>query len=365
MAETSHVEILDRGVDEWNRWRNQNPQLKPDLSNSNLINRDLSRADLSGANLSAVDLSKAQLSHASLHGANLESSTLILADLLGAILNECNLSAASLFGAFLFGTRLKGANLSGANLMGTSLMGADLSTADLTGAHLMGANFHDANLTKADLSGANLSAASLVGAKVTNATFANSSVYGLSAFNLEGTPAKQSNLVITPVGESAIAVDDLEVAQFIYLLISGGKIPLLLEKVQSRFVLVLGNFKAEREGVLETIRCTLQKHEYTSIVAHFNPPVHRDLTRHIQVLSRFVRFVVADLTAAKPLLQILQHSSFGIPELTVQPLIQDKSIGEIEFGAIGGDSSVREPLPYQGSADLQEHLDRKFSQDLS
>ena len=71
MAEASHLEILDRGVEEWNRWRKQNPEVKPDLSNSNLINRDLSRADLSGTNLSSADLSKAQLSHASLHGANL------------------------------------------------------------------------------------------------------------------------------------------------------------------------------------------------------------------------------------------------------------------------------------------------------
>lgn len=360
MAEEQHLEILDRGVEEWNRWRKQNPEIRPDLSSSNLINRDLSRADLTGTDLSRADLSKAQLSHASLHGANLESSTFILADLLGAILNESNLTAASLFGAFLFGTRLKGANLCESNLMGTSLMGADLSAANLTGAHLMGANLHDANLSRADLSNANLTAASLVGARIDDAIFSNCLVYGLSAFNLQGTPGLQSNLVITAQGESPIAVDDLEAAQFIYLLISGRKVPQILETVKSRLVLVLGTFRSERDSLLRSIQESLQQRELTSIVADIKPPLKRDLMDKVQILSRFLRFVIADLTESKPVLQLLS----SLPSVPVQQLVQRNWLQDSAPDSVKEVSSVHEMLTYQSAEDLAEQLQQKLASDF-
>ena len=38
MANPEHVEILKQGVDVWNRWREENPEiLKPDLSNANFL----------------------------------------------------------------------------------------------------------------------------------------------------------------------------------------------------------------------------------------------------------------------------------------------------------------------------------------
>ena len=42
MANLEHVDILKQGVEEvWNRWREKNPRLKPDLSDTNLENADL------------------------------------------------------------------------------------------------------------------------------------------------------------------------------------------------------------------------------------------------------------------------------------------------------------------------------------
>jgi len=61
MANQEQVEILKQGIEIWNQWRNNNPDVKLDLS----------RADLSGANLSGADLSGADLSGANLSGATL------------------------------------------------------------------------------------------------------------------------------------------------------------------------------------------------------------------------------------------------------------------------------------------------------
>jgi uncharacterized protein YjbI with pentapeptide repeats len=45
MANDEHVAILKKGVDAWNKWRDENVNIRPDLSGV-----DLSRANLGGAN---------------------------------------------------------------------------------------------------------------------------------------------------------------------------------------------------------------------------------------------------------------------------------------------------------------------------
>ena len=58
----------------------------------------------------------------------------------------------------------------------------------------------------------------LVGTNLTQAILTNCKIYGISAWGVQGTPKDQSNLTITPEEEPVITVDDLQVAQFIYLL---------------------------------------------------------------------------------------------------------------------------------------------------
>ena len=52
MANPEHVEILKRGVEVWNKWREENPDVKPDLSYADLRGANLDNADLSGVSLS-------------------------------------------------------------------------------------------------------------------------------------------------------------------------------------------------------------------------------------------------------------------------------------------------------------------------
>jgi hypothetical protein len=256
---------------------------------------------------------------------------------------------------------MKGADLRGANLMGTSLMGADLSAANLEGAHLMGANFHEANLAKANLKGANLTAVSLVGAKTDGAIFADCSVYGVSICNLEGRPGLQSNLVITPQGESPITADDLETAQFVHLLIAGKKVPLILETVQSRLILVLGNFNSERKPVLDVIRDCAQQHDYTPVVAHFVTPVSRGMEDKIQQLSKYVRFVVADLSDSQAVVQLLTHSDSKFTSVPIQPILR-ASAADSNLPESAVQSQVIHPtVTYHDTDDLRKRLQQLLS----
>jgi hypothetical protein len=76
MANQGHVDILKQGAIVWNRWRQDNPRVRPDLSEANLSRIDLIGANLIGADLSEADLSEANLSKANLNGANLNEANL-------------------------------------------------------------------------------------------------------------------------------------------------------------------------------------------------------------------------------------------------------------------------------------------------
>jgi hypothetical protein len=112
MANQEHLKILKQGVDVWNRWRWENPEVKPDLHGA-----DLSRADLSEADLKRTNFRKANLRLVDLYKANLYE-----ADLSGAELSEANHSRANLFRANLSGT-----NLQHAMFNHTRLLDIDLS----------------------------------------------------------------------------------------------------------------------------------------------------------------------------------------------------------------------------------------------
>ena len=313
--------MLLQGVDGWNAWRRRNPALIPDLSEARLVNANLERAVLDGVDLRQADLSKAQLSHASLNRANLESATLILADLLGAVLNESRLSGASFFGAFLFGTRLKSVNLQGANLLGASLMGADLTNADLSGAHLMSANFHEANLSGARLVQSDLTAACLIGTTLEGARFESCWVHGLSAWRLEGVPAVQSRLIITPRKEPAIWVDDLEAAQLASLQVYA-KSPAVRTSVcvASRIVLAVGKFRGAQLEAARTISQCAVKSGLLPVVAELDQSAPSEGLGNAEPLVHSARHLVVDISSVrqgKKLLEQIARVRFDVPVLLV------------------------------------------------
>lgn len=56
MANAEHVAILNEGVARWNRWRDQYPEVRPDLLELELPVGSFAGIDLSGADLRGGDL---------------------------------------------------------------------------------------------------------------------------------------------------------------------------------------------------------------------------------------------------------------------------------------------------------------------
>jgi uncharacterized protein YjbI with pentapeptide repeats len=164
MANQEHLDILEQGVDAWNRWRQKNPTILPDLNGADFRRASLIRANLRGANLREANFSETNLSEAILIGADLRRIKFNETNLMWAYLCEANLSQATLVGSALANADLEHANLFGADLSETdlslaSLIMADLTQANLRQASLVGADLTRAILTRADFTETNLSQA--------------------------------------------------------------------------------------------------------------------------------------------------------------------------------------------------------------
>jgi Pentapeptide repeats (8 copies) len=206
-----------------------------------------------------------------------------------------------------------------ANLTGTNLSGANLTKADLQAASLSLANLSEANLGRTNLEGADLRKADFTGADLTGCY-----IHGVSAWNLKLERAKQQNLVITPENEPEITVDNIEVAQFVYLMLNNQKVRDVIDTITSKAVLILGRFTDERKAVLDALREELRKRNYLPILFDFAVPASRDITETVSLLARMARFIIADLTDPSSIPQELQAI---VPDLAVpvQPLLEGSS----------------------------------------
>jgi uncharacterized protein YjbI with pentapeptide repeats len=276
MASEEQLKIIRQGADVWNDWRDK----RPELLNPDLREADLCAITLDGANLKGADLFMADLQGGKLRGANLQDAQLWVVDL-----READLTGANLTAAYLEGTDFTEAKLCGANL---------------TRARLIGAYLDRANLTGADFSGANLEGAQLIRTDLRNATLTGSYVYGVSVWDIKvDDRTKQQNLVITPPGAAVITVDNIKVAQFIYLLLNNEEIRDAIDTITSKAVLLLGRFSKNRKAVLDALRNALRIRGFLPIVFDFKRPKSRDFTETIMTLAGMACFIIADITNPK------------------------------------------------------------------
>jgi Pentapeptide repeats (8 copies) len=255
------------------------------------------------------------------------------------------------FASFAF-AKLDRAILIQASFYRAYLLYADLREADLRGAHLMCADLMRANLNGADLRSAKLANTSLTHTDLRNADLTGCIVYGVSAWDVKLEGTKQQNLVITvpsdvlegiklavpnvrlegtdPVGRPPkeqvpeISVDNIEVAQFVYLLLHNEKIRDVIDTITSKVVLILGRFTDERKAVLDALREELRKRDYLPILFDFAVPATRDITETVSLLARMARFIIADLTDPSSIPKELEAI---VPTLAVpvQPLLEGSS----------------------------------------
>lgn len=406
------LHLLSNGPAVWNRWRRDHPDIIPEFSDVNLDGRDLADCNFRGAKFFNVGLVRANLSrtcfdeafvkdtllndavlegaslcgvnwyrsrlinvdlrrctfapsmysecllwNADLSGCDLELANFSKCDLRSARLTQASLTGASLTECSLTDAHLGGATLNGADLQQTSLMGANMSGAHLVGANLTGAHLVGTDLTAANLTDASLQAAVLINTRLTGATLNGSRVFGISTWNIDLTDARQNDLVITHDAEPSITIDNLEVAQFTYLLLHNQKLRHVIDSITSRAVLILGRFRPDkRKAVLDGIRDTLRLHNFVPMMFDFDRPTDRDFSETVMTLAGMCRFVVADITnpSSSPLELQLTVPNFAIPFV---PIIEQGQSPFAMFRDLYGKHDwVLPPLEYDTMTNLLQHF---------
>ncbi|MGD9362641.1 MAG: toll/interleukin-1 receptor domain-containing protein [Desulfobacterales bacterium] len=176
MPNQEHFEIVRQGVDEWNQWRKENPEIEPDLSEI-----DLSDMKLNNANLSDTDLRRSILRNTDFRGASLVRADLRAANINKASFNLAKLRKANFSEAYLRESDLSEADLTRAyfiraDLVRVDLWGTDLTKADFRWAYLIGTDLKQANLTRADLRWAHLSESNLNQTNLNKANLVKASI---------------------------------------------------------------------------------------------------------------------------------------------------------------------------------------------
>ena len=220
------------------------------------------------------------------------------------------------------------------------MKGADFSDANLLNAVLYRGimtecKFYNTDLRGADLSESDLSRSSFIQSDLTNANITGAYVYGIGVWDVQKEGLAEKDLVIVESGKPEITVDDLEIAQFIYLLLNNQKFRDVIETVTSKAVLILGRFTEERKKTLDAIRDELRNRNFLPILFDFEKPDNRDLTETVSILAKLSRFVIVDLTDPNsvphelatlvPVSRSLPFASIMLKGQKPYPLFQDFS----------------------------------------
>jgi hypothetical protein len=283
-AVQEHLTLLRKGVPAWNLWRAENPTIRPLLYDA-ILTKDVLNAELEG-----VDFANAVLINADLQGQN-----------------------------------LRGANFHEANLGRAKLHKADLTKANFCRTDLYETQMPDAILSEANLQGTQMAKTNLEGAKLCRCK-----VYGMSVWDVNLKRAEQRDLIIRyryeeeggRSSETQMTVDDLQYAQFIYLLLNNENIRNVIDSIGQKGVLILGRFTPERKAVLDRIRKSLRDLGFVPMLFDFERPTQRDFTETIKTLAGLSRFIIADVTNPKssPLELQATMPDYMIPFV---PIIED------------------------------------------
>jgi ribosomal protein L12E/L44/L45/RPP1/RPP2 len=171
----------------------------------------------------------------------------------------------------------------------------------------------------------------------------------------------QQNLVITRSGDAAITVDNIKVAQFVYLLLNNKEIRDVIDTIGKKAVLILGRFSEERKTVLDAIRDELRNHDYLPIMFDFTPSPNRSTLDTIKTLAGMAKFVIADLTDARSVNQEVDYIVENLPSVAVR-LIRKKSARK--YGMRDSDilrlSLVKDTYEYKNIEEVIDSIEAKI-----
>lgn len=377
MSNADHVSKLRAGVHTWNAWRADNPRVNPDLRGANLrglrvcggdkdadhyiakidkgygvLEARRDGADLRDVNFSGADLTDAILSLCDLSGADLSETIMSRALIDSCIMQRTNLYWACMDESDANNTAFTECNLDRANLGSASLAAAEFTRCSFSETSFFQCDLSSVEFNDCRLANCDMAHARLVKTRFLGGHLLASSIYGVSVWDVQTTNMHVAELRITPDDQPAVTVDDLDLAQFLYLVLENKRLRGVIEGMTGQMVLILGRFTLDRKRVLDEMRSLLRQLGYVPVIFDFDKPASRDVTETVGLLAHMSRFVLADITDPRSIPQELQRIAPSLPSVPIQPMILNGSAVYSMFSDFGGYASFLPPVVYRSDDDL-------------
>lgn len=314
MNTAGQIELLRNNPNEWNRWRKENPSQCPSLRNVNFIKEfwDESYCQppyFDGVDFSNTDFHMVALRDCTFYNCCFDNAQIVFADLVGTHFDSCT----------FVNTCMRVTKIGDAVFHDCTFEDTDLSYCSAENTSFKGSTLKNSRLEHM----------SLVANDFSNTSIDGCYVYGISAWDINLENSTQKDLIITPDEMADIRVDNIELAQFLYLLINNDKLRDVIDTITSKVVLILGNFSEERKIVLDNIRNQLRTVDFIPVLFDFEKPNSRDLTETVRTLALMSKFVIVDLSSPRSSPHEIANIATSNPSITLYPIILK---GEPPFG---------------------------------
>ena len=331
MNSIESVELLKSGTEKWNSWRKANPNERVAFREIDFVSffsegdfYDL--PEFSDVDFSDVDFHMSSLRNCTFTNCCFDGSKMTFADFVDAYFESCTFRNVS----------MRVTAIGDATFNNCIFEGSDLSYCSAQNTSFKGSRFKHTLLEHM----------SLVDNDFSDTLIEGCHVYGISSWDMNLTNSIQRDIVITPDGQAVVTVDNIELAQFLYLIINNSKLRNVLDTITSKVVLILGNFSPERKAVLDRIRECLRTYNLIPVMFDFQKPSKRNLTETMATVAAMSKFIIVDLSDPRSVPHELANIVPRMPSVNFYPLITE---GQNEYGMFADYSCygwVKEKLEY-------------------
>lgn len=309
-----YVALLKSGIDKWDEERKSDPAFRPLMRDVNFVDEfggpgfyDL--PEFSGVDFSNTDMNNASLRNCTFFNCNFDDVQLTFTDLVDAYFVNCTFRR----------TCMRVSKIGDAEFINCLFEECDMSYCSAEDTSFKGSSFANTKMEHM----------SLVRTDFTDTRLDGCFLYGISSWDLKLQKSVQQNLVITPDDMPTVTVDNIELAQFLYLLINNQRLRYVIDAITSKVVLILGNFSPARKAVLDQIHEYLKLQDVIPVIFDFEKPGSRNLTETVMTLASMSRYVIADLSSPRSIPHELASIARQMPSIRFYPIIE---VGERPFG---------------------------------
>jgi uncharacterized protein YjbI with pentapeptide repeats len=344
-----YIVLLKSGSDKWALERTSNSSFRPIMRDVNFVEKFGGSGFYDLPEFVEVDFSNSDMHMASLRNCmffncNFDDAHLTFTDLVDAYFVNCTfrrtcMRVSKIGNAKFEDCIFEECDMSYCSAEKTSFKGSSFTKTKMEHMSLVQTDFSDTKLDECFL-------------------------YGISSWDLNLQNSVQRNLVITPDDMPNITVDNIELAQFLYLIINNQRLRDVINTITSKVVLILGNFSPERKAILDQIRELLRTQDVIPVIFDFEKPSTRNLTETVMTLASMSRFVIADLSCPRSIPHELASIARQLPSVRFYPIID---AGEKPFGMFDDYQSYPwiRPIKEYGEAQVDTIIAQIISEENS